>query len=128
MAASTLEQLRGLAEDGKAGTLLGGVAFGVGLLVVAYKAGRRICKWRRTRRHQRRSRVAPLGGISASAIGLDPATLSAATPPAPIPALVPQAIVAPVAPVAPSLADVGNASFHTAPGDSSSDVQPSGSE
>jgi hypothetical protein len=60
MAASTLEQLCGLAEDGEAGTLLGGVAFGVGLLVVAYKAGRRICKWRKTR-------VAPLG-VSASAI------------------------------------------------------------
>jgi hypothetical protein len=105
MAANTLEQLRGLAEDSEAGTLLGGVAFGVGLLVVAYKAGRRICKWRKTR-------VAPLG-VSASAIGLGPAS-------APPILLVPQAIVAP---------SVGNASFHTAPEDSSSDdEQPSGGE
>jgi hypothetical protein len=36
-----------VAEDSEAGTILRGVAFGVGLLVVAYKAGRRVCKWRK---------------------------------------------------------------------------------
>jgi hypothetical protein len=104
MAANTLDQLRGLAEDSEAGTILGGVAFGVGLLVVAYKAGRRVCKWRKARR------VASLAA-SASAIGLGLGPTSA--PP------IPQAIVAP---------SVGNASFHTAPEDSSDNEQPSGGE
>jgi hypothetical protein len=103
MAANTLDQLRGLAEDSEAGTIVGGVAFGVGLMVVAYKAGRRVYKWRKARR------VASLAA-GATAIGLGLGLGPTSAPP------VPQAIVAP---------SVGNASFHTAPEDSD-DEQPSG--